>query len=202
MNVHPIIRQIIDRDCHVSMTSRQVVRHVISKLRDGYATFRELPRKDRRDFIEDCIKQHRANFELYRSVMNGTSTQRSAHTRSATSEPVLPPGRLSAKAVQHLMRKHRVTIAELSYRTGITQRRIREVRERGLENPMAVRDWIQAITGTDPGPLPERYRIQNPTEETTCGFCGAPLLVGDHAFEYLNEVFCSRHCCRRSRGWD
>jgi hypothetical protein len=69
--VHPIFRQIIDRDCHVSMRNRDVIRHVISKLRDGNDTFRAMPRDDRRELLRQCIAVHRENWELYVDVMSG-----------------------------------------------------------------------------------------------------------------------------------
>lgn len=71
MNVHPILRQIIDRDCHVSLTNREVMRHVISKLKDGYRTFRAMPKRDRRDLLRQCIACHRENWRLYVEVMRG-----------------------------------------------------------------------------------------------------------------------------------
>ena len=52
-----------------------------------------------------------------------------------------------------LMRTHRVTIRELKRRTSITLKRIRKVRETGLTDAATIRDWIQAITGNDPGPM-------------------------------------------------
>lgn len=57
----------------------------------------------------------------------------------------------SAKLIGRLKRKHRVTIREIKARTGITLIRIRWVLEHGVENHHVLRDWIQAITGTDPG---------------------------------------------------
>lgn len=69
LDVHPIIRQIINRDCHVAWSNRQVILHVVSKLREGSKTFHSMPRTDRRQFIEQCIQQHRENRELYRAVM-------------------------------------------------------------------------------------------------------------------------------------
>jgi hypothetical protein len=59
--------------------------------------------------------------------------------------------RLSGPALIKVMRQHKVTIAELKARTGITMKAIRERRETGLTNAYAIRDWLQAITGTDPG---------------------------------------------------
>ena len=69
LDVHPIIRQIINRDCHVAWSNRTVIKHVISKLKHGRRTYRAMPREDRRRFIKQCIKQHRENWELYRAVM-------------------------------------------------------------------------------------------------------------------------------------
>ncbi len=199
MTIHPIVRQIIDRDCHVSMTHRAVVRHVISKLRDGYTTFRAMAKEDRRRLVADCVQRHRENCELYGAVMNGNPRQRKSKG-AGTAEIMLPPERLSGKELCRLMRKHKVTIEALAFRIGVTQKRIRAVRASGLDDALAVRDWLQAITGTDPGPIPEKYRIGNPTEETECSFCGCPIFQGEPAYLYLSEVFCSRHCCRRSRG--
>ena len=69
VDVHPIVKQIIDRDCHVGESYRTVIRHVVSKLRDGWKTFCAMPRPDRRLLMRQCIQQHRANRELYRAVM-------------------------------------------------------------------------------------------------------------------------------------
>ena len=66
---HPIVRQIIDRDCHVAETNLGVIRHVVSKLSDGYATLRALPKADRRRFFEDCVAVHLANRAEYEAVM-------------------------------------------------------------------------------------------------------------------------------------
>lgn len=56
-----------------------------------------------------------------------------------------------------LMRRHNVTIRELSKRSGITQKRIREVRGSGLDHPGAVRDWVEHVTGKDPGQIVSAY---------------------------------------------
>ena len=108
---------------------------------------------------------------------------------------------LTGQEVTSLMRRHKKTIESLAFRMGLTQKRIREVRERGLRDPYAVRDWIQAITDQDIGPLPERYLIRHITEETLLRQCGCPLDLGDHAYEYAGDIFCSAECCRQSRGW-
>ena len=72
---HPILRQIIDRDCHVSLSYRAVIRHVISKLRDGYQTFRSQSKEERRSFVEQCIQIHQANRAEYEAVMWPRSSQ-------------------------------------------------------------------------------------------------------------------------------
>ncbi|MDZ4852612.1 MAG: hypothetical protein SGI77_25260 [Pirellulaceae bacterium] len=65
LKVHPIIRQIIDRDCHVGETNSKVVRHVIAKLRNGYESFRRMSKADRRKFIVQCVKHHGRNYRQY-----------------------------------------------------------------------------------------------------------------------------------------
>jgi len=61
--------------------------------------------------------------------------------------------RVNHDRLASLMRRNCVTIRALSQRTGITMKRIRMIRERGLSDPHAIRDWIEAITGEDPGSL-------------------------------------------------
>lgn len=58
---------------------------------------------------------------------------------------------LSGNNLKKLMRSHKVTIRDLKASTGISMKRIREVRESGLTDCNAARDWVQAITGSDPG---------------------------------------------------
>ena len=89
----------------------------------------------------------------------------------------------------------------LAFRLGTSQKRVRQIRDSGLADVLAIRDWIQAITGTDPGPIPEKYRINKLLEEGSCCFCGYPLYTGDEAFDYVGEMFCSISCARKSRGW-
>ena len=67
--MHPIVRLIIDRDCHVGMSYRAVMRHVISRLRNGYRTFRAMPPEDRKELLRQCRDRHRENRELYVAVM-------------------------------------------------------------------------------------------------------------------------------------
>ena len=52
-----VIRMIIDRDCHVSMSDRQVIKHVISRLKKGYTTFKAMPKRDRHRFMRELIKE-------------------------------------------------------------------------------------------------------------------------------------------------
>lgn len=196
LQVHPIIRQIIDRDCHVGERFQDVVRHVVSKLRNGYDTFRALSRVERREFIEQCIAQHRSNRKMYVEVMTGFT-----RTLGSKSPGRIPQGSITGKEVVSLMRKHKKTIAALAFRIGTSQKRVRQVREHGLHDSLAVRDWIEAITDEDPGPIPEGYRIQGRMEETECCFCGYPLFDNDEAYEYVGDVYCSVSCCRMSRGW-
>lgn len=65
----------------------------------------------------------------------------------------LEHGTLPGEEVRRLMRRYGKTIRELSLETGITMKRIREVRDRGLADRNAIRDWIQAIVGSDPGSI-------------------------------------------------
>ena len=58
---------------------------------------------------------------------------------------------MTGKELITMMRRHKVTIRELARRIQITQKRVRMRRDIGLDAETA-RDWIQAITGVDPGP--------------------------------------------------
>lgn len=60
---------------------------------------------------------------------------------------------ISAKELCSMMRKNRVTMRELAGRMGITLRRIRRAREIGVFGANTARDWVEAITGRDPGPM-------------------------------------------------
>lgn len=194
IEIHPVIRQIIDRDCHVGTSNKDVVRHVISKLKHGLQTFRTMTESDRQQLIEQCLAQHQGNLLLYLDVMVGPQSRPVKPVQAA-----LPPATLSGRDLIRLMRQYRVTIADLAIRIGVTQRRVRELRQAGIDNPWVIRDWIEAITGQDPGPVPERIRINGIREEAECCFCGYPLYNGDEAWDFQNEVFCSVRCCHRSR---
>jgi len=67
---HPITRQIIDRECHVGLTNRDVFRLVISHLIEGYKTYRSIPKESRRKLLQECIDIHRYNQAEYQAVMH------------------------------------------------------------------------------------------------------------------------------------
>ena len=75
------------------------------------------------------------------------------HTRVRTRLREAIDEGFTGQVVCRLMRKYRVTIRELSQRMGITMKRIREVRTEGLMDPLVVRDWLEGISGVDPGQL-------------------------------------------------
>ena len=54
--------------------------------------------------------------------------------------------RLSGNMVVRLMRKHKKTIRGIAQENSITMKRVREVREKGVEGFMA-ENWIFLITG-------------------------------------------------------
>jgi len=55
------------------------------------------------------------------------------------------PHSLSGPEIRRLFTKHKHTIAEFATRYGFTQKHVREVFERGLDERNAVRDWLEAI---------------------------------------------------------
>jgi hypothetical protein len=109
---------------------------------------------------------------------------------------------LTGAEARRLMRRRRHTIRSLALQMAVTQKRIREVREKGLTDPNSIRDWVEAITGQDPGPIPERYCIRHRDEEAECCYCGYPLFVGDYAYEYGLAVYCSKGCCHQHRRYE
>lgn len=195
-SIHPIVRQIIDRDCHVGSSDREVIRHVISKLRGGFDAFRQMDEELRQSLIDQCIHQHSQNRQLYVEVMSGFR-QTIVGSQLFTELPTA----LTGKEVASLMRRNKVTIKVLSERLGISMKRIRTIRQIGLSEPLALRDWIQSITGNDLGPVPKGITILGTYQATDCSLCGFPFVRGDTAWQYLDEVFCSVACCRKSRKW-
>lgn len=190
--IHPIIRQIINRDCHVCMLVTEVIRHVVSKLRGGYEQLRNGGTEYRELFVKQCALQHRLNQKLYIEVISGMRLTRAP-------EPVVPrpPLRMSGREVVSLMRKYGVTIRELSVRSKISMKRIREVRTVGLDSPNVVRDWIQMIAGVDPGPMPETTQLKSDEAGEECEFCGFPFRAQDSVFRYAAKSYCTVGCCRR-----
>lgn len=63
-----------------------------------------------------------------------------------------------------LMRIHQCPIRALAARLAIPMTRIRAVRSTGLTCPYSARDWLEAITGTDPGPLDQPWRRESDHE--------------------------------------
>ena len=60
---------------------------------------------------------------------------------------------LTGGAITYLMHRHSVTIRVLATRMQISMVRVRYCREHGVVEANSARDWIEAITGTDPGRL-------------------------------------------------
>ena len=58
---------------------------------------------------------------------------------------------MNGNHIRRIMRVHKVTIRELAARMDITIKRVRHVRQHGLAENHVIRDWIEAITGRDPG---------------------------------------------------
>lgn len=58
--------------------------------------------------------------------------------------------------IEKSLRANHVTIRELKARTGFTLKLIRDVLANGVSDHYAMRDWIQAIEGTDPGNMSYR----------------------------------------------
>ena len=55
--------------------------------------------------------------------------------------------------IKRLMRINHVTIRGLAARMDIAIKRVRHVRQYGLAEPHVIRDWIEAVTGRDPGTI-------------------------------------------------
>lgn len=65
-----IIGNIVSR-CHVGTSNRQVIKYVISRLKNKKKTFWALSKSDRRYLMETAIKEHSENLKLYRKVNSG-----------------------------------------------------------------------------------------------------------------------------------
>ena len=110
----------------------------------------------------------------------------------------LPPSTLSGDELMRLMRKHRMTISNLAFLVGTTQKRVRQLRQTGLTDAAVIRDWLEAITGHDPCPVPKRCKIENAYEGAECHFCRYPLFHDDVVWRYADRVYCTIDCCRKS----
>jgi hypothetical protein len=67
---------------------------------------------------------------------------------------VTPPWSLSGRDLCWLMRQHRVTIRMLARCLDLPMTRVRYRRRQGIEEWHILRDWVEAITGVDPGAVP------------------------------------------------
>ena len=65
-----MIRQIVGR-CHISETNKEVIRYVISRLQNGYQTYKFMPKSARRKMLQEIVKEHNSNIEEYHMVMGG-----------------------------------------------------------------------------------------------------------------------------------
>jgi len=74
----------------------------------------------------------------------------------------IPSWHLSGRDMCTLMRQHRVTIRALAQRMDIPMTRVRYRRLQGIEEWNVIRDWVEAITGTDPGAVPHRVHHGTP----------------------------------------
>ena len=112
----------------------------------------------------------------------------------------LPPSILKGEDIVILMRKHRITISVLAVKVGSSQRRVRLLRHTGLTDAAVIRNWLEAITGQDPGPVPKRCKIENAYEGAECHFCRYPLFHNDVAWRYADRVYCTMDCVRKRCG--
>jgi hypothetical protein len=73
-----------------------------------------------------------------------------------------PSWQLSGYDLCTLMRRHRVTIRMLAQRLALPMTRVRYRRRHGIEEWNVIRDWVQAITGADPGAVPHAVSQNTP----------------------------------------
>ena len=65
-----MINRLVGR-CHVGESTESVIRFVISKLVNGFETFRECPTDVKAMFISNIIKAHNDNRNLFSKVSTG-----------------------------------------------------------------------------------------------------------------------------------
>ncbi|MFN5799569.1 MAG: hypothetical protein ACK5AN_18770 [Planctomyces sp.] len=68
---------------------------------------------------------------------------------------------LSGPDLIRLMRRNRVTMPQLAKRLSMSQDRIRQRKRTGLYTAAVTRDWVQAITGTDPGEIGPGWSVSS-----------------------------------------
>ena len=78
---------------------------------------------------------------------------------------------MTGKELKKLMRINKVTIRELKRRTGICLNRIRYRLTVGLDDGGLIRDWVEAITGKDPGPISFVRSVDTVTFRTNYEIC-------------------------------
>jgi hypothetical protein len=66
----PIVSRIVGR-CHVGESNSKVIRYFISRLKHKYATWRTIPREQRREWLQWVIAEHADNRGVYNSVIRG-----------------------------------------------------------------------------------------------------------------------------------
>jgi len=66
--LNPKVLRVVNRECHVSASTMEVIRHVVSRLQGGLSGFKKLSKRDRRSLILDCVAAHNQN---RRRVLNG-----------------------------------------------------------------------------------------------------------------------------------
>ena len=123
-----------------------------------------------------------------------------AQSLPAKKVTTLPPSILTSEELISLMRKHSITIPVLAAKVGLSQRRVRLLRHTGLTDAAVIRDWLEAITGQDPGPVPKRCRIENVYEGAECHSCRYPLFHDEVVWRYADHVYCNIDCVRRHTG--
>jgi 1,2-phenylacetyl-CoA epoxidase PaaB subunit len=69
-----------------------------------------------------------------------------------------PAWALNSRDLCRLMRRHQVTIRALAQRMDIPMTRVRYRRQHGIAEWHILRDWLEAITGVDPGAVPHSVR--------------------------------------------
>ncbi|MGH8644349.1 MAG: hypothetical protein ACREX4_07790, partial [Gammaproteobacteria bacterium] len=102
--------------------------------------------------LMEVIKAQGIGFVLARTWRGSRTLERLIKHRKGT--PRLCPicrGRLQGSRIETLMRCYRVGIRELAKRLVVPMRRVRQVRGEGVQGEAYVRDWIQGVTGLDPG---------------------------------------------------